>query len=730
MKGTAGGAPPPSGVYVPGSSGGATFTIQQEDIRGVLQMLVQLGKSTSTQAGDPPAMFQQRLTTMPMRAQTLLYNALAGLAAQAPADQPDQPMLLKLAQHIAIRFALESYERGEVRVNAVKQMFESLNQEIDSLRRVIGAHEDRLSQAGVKYESHVQLMTQFFWEEVPEEKKKEVLLTGEAWCVPSRNVRQYIEELRKQGNKETIIKVLRNYVNCIALEDPEARRETALGLPDLADLLMGEVADLLLECLEVVGKQLAVEEKPELQTLIGAAFVRLSQAAASLHSFPAMIKSLDLVEEVEKSRPGSGQNLFSRIGVENRIPEFIEEGLREESIPEGLSELLKRTPRPAIEQLAVRFSRAGFREDVELLLRMARELGETGAAFLRDVLRAGPPPQAVETVGLLARLDPEALEVWLPPKVGEWQRSFHDRVIRQIAAADSSHRCRLLLIMFDQLDPLVKPLALDEIGLSGDSAAVPLLMDLAGGNLPPESSPYLRIKAIEGLSRLRAAEATPILRKIVETRQMFRWSFPAELRVVALQALEKLDPDFVKSFFPKSGVEAGEFTIATPLEEPMSSCLRQRRYARLKLSRPLPLVTTNLRENQKLETTSMNLGGGIATCERYLTPGTLIQIKFTSAMKSMKATAFVRDSRSQMMGFEIVDMDFEERYKLRRLLADLAGVTPPTSPKSRSRRRDRAVAKVQTPTAEPAPIPPAASAPAAAPTAPAAPAVPAKTKES
>jgi len=659
-------------------------------------MLVQLGKTTAQTGGSSePAMFQQRLTTMPMRAQTLLYNALSGLAAQATTDQPDQPMLLKLAQHISIRFALESYERGEVRVNAVKQMFESLNQEIEALRRVIGAHEERMSTTGVKYESHVQLMTQFFWEEVPEEKKREVLLTGEAWCVPSRNIRSFVEELKKKGDKETITKILRNFVNCISLQDPEARRETALGLPDVADLLMVETSDLLLESIEIVGKQVSLEEKPELQTLIGAAFVRLSQAAASLHSFPAMIKSLDLVEEIEKARPGSGQNLFSRIGVENRIPEFIEEALRDETVPEGLAELLKRAPRPAIEHLAGRFSRAGFREDIDLLLRMSRELGETGAAFLRDVLRSGPPPQAVESVGLLARLDPETLELWLPPKIGEWQRSFHDRVIRQIAAADSTHRCRLLLTMFDQLDPLVKPLALDEVGLTGEAVAVPMLLELAAGNLPVGSAPYLRIKAIEALSRLRATDAVPMLRKIVETRQMFRWSHPAELRIVAMQALEKLDPEFTKNFFPKAGIEAGEFAIATPLEEPMSSNLRQRRYARLKLSRPLPLVTTNLRENQKLETTSMNLGGGIASCERYLTPGTLIQIKFTPTMKSIRATALVRDSRSQMMGFEIVDIDLEERHKLRRVLADLAGVTPPTSPKSRSRRRDRGVASGQ-----------------------------------
>jgi hypothetical protein len=691
VKGSSGSGPAPSGYYVPGSASGATFTIEKEDVKGILQMLVQLGRTTSQAGGAPePGIFQQRLTTMPMRAQTLLYNALAGLAAQAPTDQPDQPMLMKLAQHIAIRFALESYERGEVRVNAIKQMFESLNQEIEALRRVIGAHEERMAGAGVQYESHVQLMTQFFWEEVSDEKKREVLLTGEAWCVPARNIRKYIEELRAKGEARLIREILKNYISCITLQDPDARRETALGIPDIVDLLLGEVQDLLLESIEVVGKQLAIEDKPELQTLIGAAFVRLSQAAASLHSFPGMIKSLDLVEEVEKSRPGAGQNLFSRMGVENRLPEFIEESLRAEKPPEGLVELLKRTPRPAIEQLAGRFSRAGFREDCDLLMEMAQGLGEEGVAHLRDILRSGPASQSVETVALLARLDPATLELWLPAKMTEWQRSYHDRVIRQIAAADSAHRGRILLTLFEQLDPLVKPLALDELGLSGEPSAVAMLLELAGGNLPTGSSSYLRIKAIEAVSRLQAADAVPLLRKIVETKQMFRWTHPAELRIVALQALDKLDPEWSRGFFPKSGISADEMAIATPAEEPQSSALRQRRYARLKLSKPLTLYTTNLRENQKLESTSMNLGGGIATCERYLTPGTLIQIKFTTTLKSIRATAFVRDSRSQMMGFEIVDFDLEERYKLRKVLADLAGVTPPTSPKSRSRRRDRA----------------------------------------
>ena len=79
---------------------------------------------------------------MPVRAQYTLQQALAGLAAQAPTDKPDKPMLLKLAEHVAIRFALDSYERGELRVNAVKQLLDRMNAEIEALRK-IWAHRKR-----------------------------------------------------------------------------------------------------------------------------------------------------------------------------------------------------------------------------------------------------------------------------------------------------------------------------------------------------------------------------------------------------------------------------------------------------------------------------------------------------------------------------------------------------------------------------------------------------------
>jgi len=45
------------------------------------------------------------LSALPVRAQYTLQQALAGLAAQAPNEKPDKPMLLKLAEHRSDSFS-------------------------------------------------------------------------------------------------------------------------------------------------------------------------------------------------------------------------------------------------------------------------------------------------------------------------------------------------------------------------------------------------------------------------------------------------------------------------------------------------------------------------------------------------------------------------------------------------------------------------------------------------
>jgi hypothetical protein len=170
-----------------------------------------------------------------VRAQFTLQQALAGLAAQAPDAKPDKPMLLKLAEHVAIRFALDSYERGELRVNAVKQLLDRMNTEIEALRKILSTQEEMMAQAGLSVQSYTELLDQEFWEQVPEENKKEVLTSDEAWCVPPRNVRAFLEEMLRRGELKTANEILMKYASCIGLEEPEARRTTAIGLSDLAN---------------------------------------------------------------------------------------------------------------------------------------------------------------------------------------------------------------------------------------------------------------------------------------------------------------------------------------------------------------------------------------------------------------------------------------------------------------------------------------------------------------
>ena len=113
------------------------------------------------------------------------------------------------------------------------------------------------------------------------------------------------------------------------------RRQTAMGLVELAPLYASGEERLFVDTIRQIGVQLAAERDSELQSLVGAAFVRLAQEAASKRSFRAIQRSVEVVDYVESERPGIGKNLRPRIAVESRLPEFIDEALRAGEAPGG-----------------------------------------------------------------------------------------------------------------------------------------------------------------------------------------------------------------------------------------------------------------------------------------------------------------------------------------------------------------------------------------------------------
>jgi len=675
------------GVGGGAEAGGGAYSVPEEDVRAMLGLFAQLGKSRK----DPEARmevptFQSRLSALPVRAQYTLQQALAGLAAQAPNEKPDKPMLLKLAEHVAIRFALDSYERGELRVNAVKQLLDRMNSEIEGLRKILASQEDMMANAGLQVQSYTELLDQEFWAQVPDENKKEVLTSDESWCVPPRNVRGYLEDMLRRGELKTVNEILMKYATCISLDNPEARRTTAIGLSDLAELYGSGDGSALMDAIRRLGNQLAVEREPELQTLVSAAFVRLSQEAASKRCYPAMQQALSSLDNVEAQRPGSTQSLRPRIGAEERMPEFVEEALRSGHIADGMIDILTLMPKATLHYITSRFGHCGFRDDCELLSNIVRELGDDATQRLVETLQTAPATEAAETIGLLTLLAPEAVSKILPVRLSQWPRTSHDRTVRQLSSAPPDRRAELLVALYDSLDVLIRPLAIDEMGMSGRPECIPKLLELAENEA---TSGFTRVKAIEALGRLRGTAATTLLLHIMDARQLWRWQYPEELRVTSAQALMRIDANTAIDKLASCGFDRKDLVLEPTDPDPNVSVIRQRRYARVKLGRNLVATTINMRENFRMSIPELNLGGGVGSGERHLAPGSLLTFKIAHGVRNIKAQSIVRGARPQAMAFEFVEMDLEDRGRLRKLLMELGGLPLAAQATNRTRRRGR-----------------------------------------
>jgi hypothetical protein len=668
------------------------LTFDEQEVYGIVRMLGQLA---AVQAPDKPdvdtAQVTSRLAQLPTRARFTLGQALSAMAAQSTTDSPDQPMLLKLAEHVAIRFAMASYERGDIRVNSIQDTLERMSGEIDNLSKILGIQEGKLARAGLRVGSHAEILAQQFWNEVGDEKKQAALLSSDGWCVPAHNIRSYLEKLLKEEDQETVLEILRNYLGGVKHADVRVRRATASGLIELAPLYATQDSRLFVDAIRETGVQLSLEEEPEVQSLMGAAFVSLSQQATIHRNYPAVQRTIEVMDFIGVERPAVAKNMRPRIAIDDHLSEFIDDSVKAGAVPDELTNLMRRVPKNAAEQLAHRYSRCGFRDECELLLNVVRKLGQEATDHLRETFFSASATKAADVLGMMARLDFEAVERVLPKRLSEWKRSAHDRVVRQLESSCAPERGRLLLSIFDKIDPLIRPLALDEIALAGEHSGDVRLVHMAGGELPQGSTQYLQLKAVEALGRLRVRGSEGILRRILETRQVWRWQYSTEFRIVAAQALTKIDPEFMEDFLPRSGLSESDLLLEPLDPDPGSPAARQRRYLRLSLDSPILGVTTGLKENYPVEISEMNLAGGVALSERGLHPGSIVALKLNTQGKSLKFRVVVRDANTQARTFEIVDAESDERTKLRRVLIQLGRPLSSALLDDRSRRKNRTI---------------------------------------
>jgi hypothetical protein len=670
-EGTPIGAPGSAAAGAAPAWTGGIVPLQEQEVIQAIRLLTRFGQVQQ----DPTVKqedLQKELTETDPNTRLNLQQLLGSLATKvSTAEEEDTPLLMKAAEHMAIRFALERYQKGEVKVNAVHQMMEHMSRQMDSLRQILKLQEEKMSKAGILVESHADILDRMFWAEVPESGKKSVLMSHEAPCVPPRNLRQFVEVLLDRDEKQSASEILDNYSSCLGAREAEPRRRTAIGLSQLADLYARVGGEAMGQAIRRLSEYLIHEKDAELQSLLSAAFVRLSQEASSSKNFGAVNEVCAGMEQISMERPVLMSDLRPRVGVENRLPEFIEEALHLEPIPPDMLSVLRRTSHAGAEHLADRFFRCMRRDECDRMIELVKELGSPVLLQLREILRTGQPRQASGAVGLVSRLDVGTLLELLPSRLPEWNRFYHDIVVRQIAYGAAMDRGRTLLELAEILDPLVLPEAVDEIGMSGDLTAAPPLIAMARPGEAASRSAYVQLKAIESLGRLRDAEAVATLREILERKKRFGFVYHRELRIAAAQALAKTDPRYSSQVVSDSGLEPAEIAIA-PLDlAPACPWVRQRRYERLVLAKTVSAMIGSSWGKSRIQIRELSLGGGMGTKEDNLRIGSEADLEISLGMRSkIRAHVLLRRARVNEVGFEIVSTDLDSRYRLRRLLVD------------------------------------------------------------
>jgi hypothetical protein len=656
---------------------GGTVPLQEQEVVQAIRLLTRFSEVTN----DPNAKSEDLLhevNSVSPNTRLNLQSLLANLATNVSDEKQDGSTLMKAAEHMAIRFALERYTKGEVRVNAVHQMMEHMSRQMDRLRQILRSQEEKMARSGILVESHADILDRMFWAEVPENGKRSVLLSNEAPCVPARNVRQYLDTLKERGDREGISAVLENYLTGLRSPDLEIRKKTATGMAQMADLYGAAGTKMLVSAIMELSEPLRAENEAELQSLVSAAFVRVSQEANTRRNYAALEAVLTSIEKIGNDRPLFAKDLLPRIGIENRIPEYVEEALRAKEAPPELIQVLRRTPSASTEHLADRFFRCFDRETCDSVISMVEQMGPRALELLRETLRTGAPGKASSTVGLLSRLDVATLLELLPGRLPEMSRFYHDVVVRQIAYGAAPDRGRTLVELLELLDKAVLPQTVDEIGMSGDQTASAPLIAMAQEGQSENRTPFLQVKAIESLGRLREPEAAATLHAVLSTRRMFKWASNRELRISAAQAICKIDPRYNSQIHSESGLSPEDLALGPLDPSPECKWVRQRRYERFVLAKAIPANLIASGHKAPVMIRELSLGGGLAGKDANLRLPAEGMMEFSAGLRGVKAQVLIRRSKQMEFGFEIVLIDLDSRGRLRKLLTESLGKAPET----------------------------------------------------
>lgn len=643
-----------------------------EDLLATLRLLARLTPPLEGARGLSPEEAARAIHgAMEEASRESVRTLLHSVSQYSPRDgEQPLPYLLRLSENIILEFLSAEFAGGSLTPPAVRPAFHRLADALVESGAYSGPHASQhLSSVAVTWatDTHREKLIDRFWLELPAREKSAVLRGRDVWCVPVAALRNTLGQLADAGAdapRREARNIVLNYLRCLELADGTAKRSVAAGLNELIPILESLWPNQLPEDLSRSAmKALQAESAPETAALLAALVEALGRIAVSRGDYTGFESIINGLERAPRDKEHDHMAaLANRLVAQDRWFLLVDASLAKRPLDPVLPRLLQRDPERLLDRLTLLLTEPRGVEMQQAMARLLRTIGVPVLNLLETRLYEARRQRVTAAIKLLAAADPERLLRGLARAIASWEWNLQDLAVSELARPSNASSLQSAAFVFSAIladaHPMVVPMMIDQIGLAQEATSVPQLLEIAAGEHEVLRDQFVRIKAIEALGRMRSAEATELLRTLMEKREGLTYAEPAGLRAAAEDALALIEN---RPSFKQAAAAFG-----APAQS-SSSYMIPRRYVRVPLESPLRAQIEGAPAGLARVKT-ISLGGAYLESPRKLTVGDSIKLEVRAGLRKINFTAVVRNIGQDGNGVEFVHMREEDRERLRKFV--------------------------------------------------------------
>jgi hypothetical protein len=684
-----------------------------EDLGAALRLLARFAPIVTAAASSTPQETADALHMAASDAEQRTVNQLVGTMSRhiAHENEPNDKYLARLSEAMVMETLSAQFVAGRLAAADVRGVFTSLG---DALAQSMRAPHDesevttqgsllpatmlRAARALLQNlpehqpnaaEGYIEHLHETFWERVPARERAAVLRGDDAWCVPVSVLSSGIARLLEAGRigqgdapiRESRI-VIVNFSRGLKSERAQTRRTVANGLSEmlpLIELLWHEETPS--ELARAALRALAAETSPGISAQLCSLVENLAQLALGRSDYGEFERILMALQESPRdSAHAHVFQLCETLMADANWSLLVNAAVTARPgmpVDPALPRTLARDPDRLLDSLGVILAVPDGLNTLPALTALVRAAGEPVIGTLETHLLDPRRQRAGTAIKLLAATKPQRLVDALPRALPGWDWNLQDLAVAELTRDDAVLKpegvAREFAAVLSEADPLVAPVMIDEIAMTGETSAIPLLCEIASGSIQRLRDVFIRIKAIEALGALHATSAAGLLRGLLRHRAGLVHTEPAGLRAAAVEAIALMENHPASARVRAAREAAVQASV---------SFVRPRRYMRIPLHRPMSARIENRSIAQMeaplrkaaaaaVRVRTISLGGAFVESTRGLAVGDHLCLDIRAGLRHIHSTAVVRNVSATGGGVEFLHMTEESRERLRKLVRRL-----------------------------------------------------------